>query len=151
MFDDKLKFDNNTEAIVKKCQQRMYFLRKLSTFSVDRTILQLFYKSFIESVLCFSFICWYFNLSAKHKNSLQKIVNISSKIIGEQQRHISQFCEQQVLRKARSILALDSHAMYPLYESLPSGRRFRCPTCKTNRRKFSFIPVSVRLLNTLNN
>ena len=72
VFDNKLRWDDNTEVIIKKCQQRLYFLRKLNSFSIDNTILNLFYKSFIESVLCSSFICWFFNLSVKNKNSLQR-------------------------------------------------------------------------------
>ena len=47
VFDIKLRWDDNTEAIVKKCLQRLYFLRKLNSFSVDKTILNMFYKSFI--------------------------------------------------------------------------------------------------------
>ena len=62
-------------------------------------------------------------MSVKNKNSLQKIVRVSSKIIGETQRDITQFCGQQILRKARSILANDSHAPYPMFDTLPSGRR----------------------------
>ena len=102
VFDNKLRWDDNTEVIVKKCQKRLYFRSKLNLFSVDKTILNLFYKSFIESVLCSSFICWYFNLSVKNKNSLQKIVRVSSKIIGETQTDITQFCEQQILRHVLS-------------------------------------------------
>ena len=30
IFDDKLKWDDNTEEIVKKGQQRLYLLRKLN-------------------------------------------------------------------------------------------------------------------------
>ena len=88
----------------------------------------MFYKSFIESVLCFSFICWFFNLSVKNRNSLQKIVRVSSNIIGEPQRDIIKFCEKQMLRKARSI-SVDgrSHVLYPMLETMPSGRRFKCP------------------------
>ena len=124
MFDTKLRWDDHTEVIIKKCQQRLYFLIKFNSFSVDNTILNLFYKS-SESVICSSlFICWYFNLSVKNKNSLQKIVRVSSKIIGHTQRDITQFCKQQVLRKARSILANDSHALYPMFDTLQSGRRF---------------------------
>ena len=39
IFDDKLKWDDNTEEIVKKGQQRLYLLRKLNYFSVDQKIL----------------------------------------------------------------------------------------------------------------
>ena len=44
VFDNKLRWDDNTEVIVKKCQQRLYFLRKLNSFCVDKTMLNLFYK-----------------------------------------------------------------------------------------------------------
>ncbi|KAJ8382636.1 hypothetical protein SKAU_G00034140 [Synaphobranchus kaupii] len=36
VFDDKLRFEANTEVIIKKCQQRQYFLRKLHSFGVSR-------------------------------------------------------------------------------------------------------------------
>ena len=42
IFDDKLKWDDNTEEIVKKGQQRLYLLRKLNYFSVNQKILTLF-------------------------------------------------------------------------------------------------------------
>ena len=66
IFDHKLKWNDNTEAIVTKGQQRLNLLRKQNSFSVDRKILTLFYKSFIESVLAFSFICWYHSLGVKN-------------------------------------------------------------------------------------
>ena len=69
IFDDKLKWDN-TEEIVKKGQQRLYLLRKLNYFSVDQQILTLFYKSFTESILSFSSICWFHSLGVKSRNSL---------------------------------------------------------------------------------
>ena len=42
--DDKLKWDDNTEEIVKKGQQRLNLLRKLNYFSVDQKILTLLKK-----------------------------------------------------------------------------------------------------------
>ena len=78
----------------------------------------MFYKSFIESVHCFSFICWYFNLSVKHKNSLQNGVRVSSKVIGNSERDVTQFCDKQVLRKARSILVDGSRVLCPLCPTL---------------------------------
>ena len=68
IFDNKLKWDDNIEAIVKKGRQRLYFVRTLNSFLVDRTILTLFYKSFIESVLTFSLSCWYHSLVPGVKN-----------------------------------------------------------------------------------
>ena len=131
----------------KKCQQRLYCLRKLRSFNVDNTILSMFYKSCIQSVLTFSFICWFGNVSQKDKNSLQRIVNISSKVTGVTQSTLTALYEKQVVNKATRILADDKHVLYADYILLPSSRRFRTVTCKTNRKRFSFVPMSIRLLN----
>ena len=125
----------------------MYFLRKLNSFSVSKGILTLFYKSFIETILCFSFICWYYNINIKSRASLQTIVRTCSKVIGEPQRTLSEFCNQQILRKSALIITDKNHALNELFEFLPSGRRYRYPNCKTNRKRLSFIPTAVRLIN----
>ena len=55
MCDDLLKFSFNTEAIVKKGQQRIHLLRTLNSFSVRPVILCCFYQSFIETLVTFLF------------------------------------------------------------------------------------------------
>ena len=65
IFEDILKWDLNTDAITRKGHQRFHLLPKLRSFNVDPTILKLFYNSFIENVLTFSFICWFYNLNVK--------------------------------------------------------------------------------------
>ena len=57
------------------------------------------------------------------------------------------FCEKQLLRKAHGISGNGSHALYPVFETLPSECRFGCPACKTNRKNASFIPVTINLFN----
>ena len=123
-----------TGIIVKKYQHRLYFLIKLKKYYVDKTILNLFYNSFIKSILWFSFICLFFNLSVKNRNSLQKVVRVSSKIIGDTQRDITKFYEKQMLRKAHSISVDGSHVLYPMFETMLLERHFRCLMCKTNRK-----------------
>ncbi|KAF7654596.1 hypothetical protein LDENG_00067420, partial [Lucifuga dentata] len=51
VFDDQLKWDHNTDVIMKRGQQRIHLLRKLDSFSVSPVILCRFYQSFIENVL----------------------------------------------------------------------------------------------------
>ena len=114
---------------------------------VDNTIVSMFYKSCIQSVLTFSFICWFGNVSQKDKNNLQRIVNISSKVTGVTQSTLTALYEKQVVNKATRILADDTHVLHADYILLPSSRRFRSVTCKTNRKRFSFVPMSIRLLN----
>ena len=141
-IDNKLRWDCHCTVTYNKCQQR-----KLRSFNVDNTILSMFYKSCIQSVLTFSFICWFGNVSQKDKNNLQRIVNISSKVTGVTQSTLTALYERQVVNKATRILADDTHVLLADYILLPSSRRFRTVTCKTNRKRFSFVPMSIRLLN----
>ena len=149
IFDNKLKWDVNTEDIVKRGQQRMHLLRKLNSFSVSSVILCRFYQSFIESLISFSFICWFRNLSVHDRNSLTGIVNLCSKITGVKQRDLGSFCDKQTIRKAASILGISDHVLACEFVLLKSCKRYSMPICKTNRHLKSFIPSAIQLINKM--
>lgn len=149
ILDNQLRFSSNTEGILRKCHQRMYLLRKLNSFSVSNNILLTFYYTFIESVLAFSICCWYHSITLQDRNRLHNIVKVCSKIIGLPARHLSTVYEQQASGLARRILSDTTHTLYPAFERLPSGRRFCCPACKTQRRRATFVPNAVLLLNSM--
>ncbi len=54
-----LKWDNHIESIVKKAQQRLYFLLQLKKFNLPQELLKQFYSTIIESVLCTSITVWF--------------------------------------------------------------------------------------------
>ena len=113
----------NTADIVKRGQQRIHLLRKLNSFSVTRYPLS-FYQSFLESLLCFSFICWFPSLKLKDKNSLYHIIKTCSKITGVKFRDLTSFCDQQILRKADKILFSPSHVLASEFSLLASGHHY---------------------------
>ena len=47
------------EKLYKKANQRMYFVRKLKKCHIDKSIMSMFYKSVVESVLNFGLLNWY--------------------------------------------------------------------------------------------
>ena len=61
LIDNKLSFNDNSDLIYKKSQQCLYLLRKLRSFDVSRELLQIVYKSLVESVLTFNIVVWYGN------------------------------------------------------------------------------------------
>ena len=63
VLDDKLNFDVNTDSICKKANKCLFFLRKLRSFDVNKTIMKLFYSAFVESVLSFNIVFWFGTLS----------------------------------------------------------------------------------------
>lgn len=147
-FDNQLKFSANTEEILSKCHQRLYLLRKLNSFEVSKDILLTFYYSFLESIMTFSITCWFDSISLKNKNRLLRITSICTKIIGLPVRDLTLIHNQQTLRQAVKIINDPSHILHPAFQWLPSGRRLRCPACRTERRKATFVPKAVLLYNS---
>ena len=147
IIDNKLNFEENCEAVCKKGRQRLFCLRKLSTFNIDRTMLTLFYRAFIESVLTFCLVSWFGNVSLKNRNCLNQIVKWSCKVIGESQLYPESLYAKQLQRIGNSIVRDDSHPLNGEFQLLPSGRRFMVPACKTRRYKNSFVPAAIRAIN----
>ena len=54
IIDHRLTFQSNSETIFSKCQQRLFFLRKLRRLQVHQSVLTAYYKCFIESVITFN-------------------------------------------------------------------------------------------------
>ena len=72
--------------------------------SVSVLLFYHFYWSCIESVLTFSFQCWFGGLNVKSRNVLNKVETVCGKAVGERQEHLSQLYERRVVRKARVIV-----------------------------------------------
>ena len=59
IIDDKLNGNENIEKVYKKANQHMYFVTKLKKCYIDKSIMSMFYKSIVESVLNFGLLNWY--------------------------------------------------------------------------------------------
>ena len=141
VIDNQLKFDVNSQAVCRKGQQHLYFLRKPNSFNVNKKLMSL-----TESL---SFIDWFRSICVRDKNQMDHIVKVAGKLIGTPQTSLTAIFEKQVLSKARSILDCASHPLHCNFETLPSGRRFRLPFYKCNRTRNSFVQA-ITLLNLHN-
>ena len=101
----------------KKCQSQILCLQNLRSLKVNEKVLQGFYKCFIESILTFSFICWFENLSLKSKNVLNRIVNVCGKVVGESQESLRELYERRVEKKAKMVANDENHVLFYLYMS----------------------------------
>ncbi len=77
-----LKWDIHIDSIVKKVQQRLYFLRQLRKFNLPQELLKQFYSSIIESVLCMSITVWFSSATKSDLRRLQRVVRTAERIIG---------------------------------------------------------------------
>ena len=76
---DKLNFNKITYFINKRCQPWIFCLQKLRSFNISAAVLRTFYQSCIESVLTFSFLCWFGGLNVKSKNVPNKVARLRVK------------------------------------------------------------------------
>ncbi|KAI4875517.1 hypothetical protein NFI96_009698 [Prochilodus magdalenae] len=77
-----LKWEKNTISIIKKAQQRMFFLRQLKKFNLPQTLMIQFYTAIIESILTASITIWFGSSTSQERTKLQRIIRTAERIIG---------------------------------------------------------------------
>ncbi len=77
-----MKWENHFESIVKKAQQRLFFLRQLKKFNLPQVHMAQFYSAVIESVLCSAITVWFGSASKSDIRRLQRTVRTAERIIG---------------------------------------------------------------------
>ena len=148
ILDQNLDFNQHTLGVYKRCQQRLTAIRKLRHLSVQPRLLLLLYRSIIEPVLTYGAICFFHMLTVINRNKFLKITHLASKIIGITTPSLSDIVSTLILRKAQKILNDSEHPLHKYFILLPSGRRYRLPMCRKAKFSKSFVPVSIRTLNT---
>lgn len=108
----------------------------------------IFYKATIESVLRYGIIVWFKSLTVKLRAQINNVLRVAGKIMGTQTiSSLQDIFELCITQQANKILLDSSHVLYPEYMLMNSGRRYRVTLCKYNRYKYSFLPLSIKLIN----
>ena len=146
VINDKLKVNDNVIKIQKKVNQRLYFLRKLKSFHVDNTILTLFYKSIVQSVLCYCIINWYNLLTSDDLRKLNKVVK-TAKRLGCNVQELEDLYKIAMLSKVFKIRNNECHPLYQYFRLLPSGKRISSIHARTSRYNKCFTLSAIRIFN----
>ncbi|KAJ8359021.1 hypothetical protein SKAU_G00155460 [Synaphobranchus kaupii] len=79
-FSSKL----NSNHLIKKAQQRLYFLRQLKKLRVEKGLLVQFYKAIVQSILTNipSITVWYANTPQHTIKDMDRIISRAAKITG---------------------------------------------------------------------
>lgn len=145
---DTLTWSLNTSALVKRAQQRLYFLRRMRRANIPPHILTTFYRGTIESILTSCISVWFGSCNASDWKCVQRVVRTAEKIIGTALPLIDNTAGSRCLTRAQSIIKDPFHPNHALFSLLPSGKRFSSFKCRTTRFYNSFIPHAIRLLNS---
>ncbi len=143
-----LKWDIHIDSIVRKAQQRLYFLRQLRKFNLPQELLKQFYSAIIESVLCTSITVWFSSATKSDLRRLRRVVRTAERIVGTTLPTLQELYLSRVSKRAGKITLDPSHPAHSLFELLPSGRRYRALSTRTTRHRNSFFPQAIHLMNT---
>ena len=147
-LDDRLSFKSHVVATQKKCQQRLYILRRLASFNLQPKLLLNLYRSIIEPVLTYCNVIFWPSISETEKKKLLKVTKIAAKLVGLPVPSLSALCDKSLLRKACAVADDTSHPLQSEFVRLPSSRRYRTLRCSRIRLRNSFVPSAVRALNS---
>ncbi len=143
-----LKWDIHIDSIVKKAQQRLYFLCQLRKFNLPQELLKQFYSAIIESILCTSLTVWFSSATKSDLRRLRRVVQTAERIIGTTLPTLQELYSSRVSKRAGKITLDPSHPAHSLFELLLSGRRYRSLITRTTRHRNSFFPQAIHLMNT---
>ncbi|KAK2186906.1 hypothetical protein NP493_185g06015 [Ridgeia piscesae] len=118
-ISNNLIWEIHIDTVVKKAQQRLYFLRRLRSFGLTTQIMLTFYRAAIESVLTFSLTVWFGSVTVKEKVRLNRVVKTASRIMGRELPSLESLYQQRLSGRAVLISHDSSHPAHVLFDPLP--------------------------------
>ncbi|XP_062849614.1 uncharacterized protein LOC134311895 [Trichomycterus rosablanca] len=95
----QLTWTVNTSHLIKKAQQRLFFLRKLKKAKLPQKLLVNFYRSTIESILTSNFTVWYSSCTAAKRKDLHRVVKTAQRVIGTELSHLDVLYASRLRKK----------------------------------------------------
>uniref|UniRef100_A0A8C2GHX3 Reverse transcriptase domain-containing protein n=1 Tax=Cyprinus carpio TaxID=7962 RepID=A0A8C2GHX3_CYPCA len=135
---EDLSWTDNTAALAKKSQQRLYYLCRLRRARAPAPIMCTFYRGTIENILMSCITAWYGTCNASCRKTLQRIVRTTEKIIVVSLPSLQNIYGTHLTRKALCIAGDPTHPSHSFFSLLPSGRRLRSLQARTSRLKDSY-------------
>ena len=83
-INNKFTCNENLDIIVKKTNQRGYFLRKLKLFNADKAIISIVYSSTIESLFSFGIVSYGGNIAKYQIARINSVMKSDAKIINQE-------------------------------------------------------------------
>ena len=147
IVSEHLSWHLQCKEILKKAKQRMYFLRKLKTYGVKKSILLNFYRTIVESALTTSITVWFMHANKTDLHKLDAVVRMAERIIGTTVPSLHDMYVKRVRTRTKKIMFDHYHPANHYFDFLPSRRRLR--TFKGNKRfTNSFFASAVKLFNS---
>ncbi|KAF7669621.1 hypothetical protein LDENG_00166780 [Lucifuga dentata] len=124
-LDNKLKWKNNTNILLKKAQSpRLFFLRKLRSFNVCNKVLLffLFYQGILVSVLFYAVLCWDSTITLEDRNRINELIKKAGSVIGMSPDSLEVILQKRTKAKLYTVLKHKDYPLYNVFNTVFSGR-----------------------------
>ena len=145
-IDNQFSWQAHVDTLVKKLNQRLYFIRKLNSFKVNVEIIKTFYLSSVQSLILFGITCWGGNIRKVDKIRINRAIRKAEKIIKLKLKSVDELYEDTVLKKAEAILKDSAHPLNDQFTLSARSNKVLAVSSNTERFKKSFIPSASRIL-----
>ena len=132
--------------LISKASKRLYYLRKLDQFKIDKKLTTLFYKSVIGSIISFCITAWGGNCLKKDMVKIERLIKIASRYTNDI-RTLEETITLMTKTKIINIVDDHTHPLNRLVIKSSRSDRYLSIRTKTNRHLKSFLPTGVRMLN----
>ena len=109
LISEDLTWGTNTAELVKKAQQRLYFLRILKRHNIPQKLPVSFYRCSIKSILTYCLCVWFASCTVAQQKALQRVIKVAEKVIGCPLTPMEELHSSRCLRKAFAISQDSSH------------------------------------------
>ena len=145
-IDSKLNWHAYVDRLCKIINQQLYFLRKLNSFNVNKTIMNLFYNATIESIICFGITCWGGSALGKDKAKIDSLIKRAGKIIKTDLPTVGDLNTKPLVKRSQIIIKDIFHPLNKEFTfSIQSGRVIQIKA-RTDRYKNSLVPSATSQL-----
>lgn len=149
-LDNKLDWSANSDALYRKGQSRLYFLRRLRSFNICSKLLRMFYQSVIASVLFYAVVCWGGSTKKRDAGRLNRLVKKAGSVVGIELESLTATAEKRTMSRMLAIMGNDRHPLHSTFSK--QRRRFSSRllslSCSIDRLRRSFVPRAIQLFNT---
>jgi len=133
----------NTKELVKKTQERLFFLQTLRKTGLSQKLLTNFYQCTIESVLNYECMVWFSSCTSEKRKDLQRIIKTAQKIIGAPVRPLKHIHSAWLSNRAEEIRSDCSDPGQGLFDIHPCGRLI-VMKARTERLKNNFFSGAMK-------
>lgn len=151
IIQEDLRWNNQIEAMVKKCNKRIFLMRILNNLKVDGKILAVYFNSMVMSVLTYVICAWFKGCSSDLLREVARVEKRSFKLIKKEyhkllQHHETIFHSCAILTTEK-ILTDPLHPLHDRFNYLPNGKRLSSLYCRTNRYQNTSVPSLIKVFN----